>query len=463
MKSIKTIFVTLTTGMQIRDFLLGDFYTLAKAREDVRLVVFIPQEDTEHYRQFAHKRCLIEPMPRIVLDWTPKKLFRGVCHRCIPTSTVWSRNWFSYLRGESLGRFVAKQCFWMLGHLRVWRALIRWMEYNIFRDDRVWKSYFDTYKPDAVFGSGILAEADCLLIKYAQRNGIPTAGMATSWDNFTSKCFLRVYPDILLVQNASMVEEAVQMNSYARERVRVVGFPQWDHYLDTAWHMSKEEFAQQFDLDPTQRWIVYFGGGLLSGLFHLPEPGDHVVMINRAIERGEIQGACTIIRPNPARIDSLSQEARNSPILTFGKGWQFFYDDIKFLLNLVRLSDVTINLGSTMALEASIFNKPIILIGFTGFQDEATLPWHHRLAVALDSTLHYCQIQDTGGVWRVADEKELIRAVQEYLAQPHLHAEGRENLQKRFVGPCDGKAGERIFHALLSLMSHQEVRTNGTS
>jgi hypothetical protein len=345
----------------------------------------------------------------------------------------------------------------------VWRALIRWVEYHVFRDDRVWKRYFDTYKPDVVFGASLLTEADCLLIKYAQRKGIPAVGMTTSWDNFTSKGYSRVHPDVLLVQNASMLEEAVQLNNYASERIRVVGFPQWDHYLDATWHMSKEEFAQQFDLDPTKRWIVYFGGGLLAGLLQLPEPGDHVVMINRAIERGEIQAACTIIRPHPAMGDNLRQEARKSPVLTFGKGQKLLAEDSKFLLNLVRLSDVTLNLGSTMSLEAAIFDRPIILIGFTGYKDEASLPWHQRLTVALDCTLHYRQIENTGGVWRVSDEKGLIQAVQEYLANPHLHTAGRENLKKRFVGPCDGKSGERIFHTLLAVMQQRVLRTHGTS
>lgn len=446
---MKTVFVTLSSGQELTNFLTGDFYHLTKERKDLKVVFFLPTNQVEHYKdKFSHEYCFIESMPAIDLERPAKKFFRIVCFGCIPTRTIWSRNLFSYYNGGSLPGLIGKQILWCLGHLKVWRYLMRLVEYYIFREDGQWRTYFDKYKPDAVFGAGMIAEEDITMVKYAQRQGIPAVGMMRSWDNFTSKGFLRVHPDVLLVQNKSMIREAVDLNSFPRNRIKVVGFPRWDHYLDPAWHMSKEEFAAKFNLDPYKRWIVYFGGGLQLGLFNLPETGDHVSMINRAIQRGEIRNACTIIRPHPSYTQYLSEEAKKSPVLSFGKGWDFMFDELKLLLNLVRLSDVTLNLGSTMALEAAIFDKPSILVSFTGFADDAKLPWHRRPSVALDNTLHYKIVEKTGGVWRVYNERELVGAVKTYLEKPELHREGRKRIVEELVGPL-GNGGRQALEILL--------------
>ncbi len=458
--NMNTIFVILAKGQEVRNFLYGDLSRLAKDRPDVRLIVFLPKEKADKYRsQFEHERCLLIAMPAINLDWRLKKLFRIACFGCIPTSTIWSRIWFSYLNGGSVFNLAGKLFFWMLGHFRAWRAIMRWAEYHLFRDDRIWNEYFERYAPDVVFGGGLLNEEDFLAIKYAKRRGIPTAGITCSWDNFTSKGFLRVHPDILFLQNESMVKEAIALNSFPRARIRVVGFPQWDHYFDPSWHMTKEEFGKKFGIDPTKRWVTYFGGGLLKGLFGLPENGDHVVMLNRAIERGEIQNACTIIRAHPGHIADLSEEAKKSPLLNFGKGWEFNADDMRLLLNLVRLSDVTLNFGSTMALEAALFDKPIVLMTFTGFAGDSSAPWHKRPDTAFRYTLHYKEVIATGGLWRVENEQELVHAVKSYLDNPLLHHEGRKKIVSEFVGPHDGNAGKRIFDILLSLAEKKGQKT----
>ncbi len=448
-----TIFLTCTAGQEVRNWLYGDFYEIAKKDPDVRLVVFVIPEKLEKYRKkFAHERCIIEPV-EINMNYRPKQLFRIACFGCVPTITIWSRNLFSYLNGGSLGNLLVKQFFWLLGHLRIWRALMRAVEYYIFYDDRTWKLYFEKYKPDVVFGAGLLNEEDITLVKHARRVGVPSVGMMRSWDNFTSKGFLRVPPDILLVQNPSMMEEAVLFNNFSRERIRIAGFPQWDHYRDPAWHVSREEFARQFGLDANKRWIVWFGGGLMTGLFNLKDRGDHVMMLNDAIERGEIANAQVLARVHPGHEDSLRQEARaKTPVLNFGKGWEFDVEDMKLLLNLVRLSDVTINLGSTMALEATIFDKPVILVGFNGYEDDSKIPWSKRLSSALDNTYHYhVQVEGTGGVWRVSNEKELIHAVKTYLDNPALHREGRARILKELVGPVDGRASQRAWSTLKNL------------
>lgn len=442
----KTFFITCSDGQAIRNWLFGDFYKFAKNDPNISLVAFVPPDRLEDSKIFEHERCRVETV-NLDLEWKPKKIFRIACFGCVPTSTIWSRNNFSYLHGGSVFNLVVKQFFWALGHFRVWRAFMRWVEFKVFRDDKVWEPFFDKFKPDAVFAAGILNDEDFTLLKQAKRRGIPSMGMMKSWDNFTSKGFLRVYPDLLLVQNPTMVEEAVRFNNFPRERIRVTGFPQWDHYLDPAWEIPREEFAQKFGIDASKKWITYFAGGLMTGLFGIPDKGDYVLMMKKAIEEGKLGDSTVLIRAHPGHQDLMVPETRVFPNLDFAKGWTFGEKDIRMLANLVRHSDVTINLGSTMSLEAAIFGKPTVLVAFNK-ESGSKPPAHMRLATALDSSLHFVRVLQTGGNWRVNSEEELIKAVRAYLDNPSLHQEGRKRIVRELVGPVDGRAGRRCFDLL---------------
>jgi UDP-N-acetylglucosamine 2-epimerase len=143
------------------------------------------------------------------------------------------------------------------------------------------------------------------------------------------------------------------------------------------------------------------------------------------------------------------KERKDVHILHFGKGFAFSGEDIKLLINMLRWSEVVIVFGSTMSLEAVIFDKPVILVAFDGYREQ---PYQKNLSVALDNTTHYVKLQKTGGMRRVSNEKELIEAIKEYLNKPALHREGRQRMREEFIEPLDGKAGARILAVLKSLV-----------
>lgn len=450
---MKTFFVTLASGMEIKNWMLGDFYKLAKDRDRTRFIFFVSPDKLESCRKtFASPNFIFEPMVDLKLASRPlKEAFRIVALSSIPTETIWIRQKTTYAKGGSILGFLTKRFFWILGHTRIWRALLRLIEYYFFCEDKVWKECFDKYKPDAVFATALLLEEDTSLIKYAKRRGISTLGIPRSWDNFTSKLFLRVFPDILLVQNHRMMGEATKLCDYPKNRIRVIGLPQFDHYLDPSWYMPKSELARIFGVDPDKRWIAYFTGGLPTVVLAQEDYGDQIEMLKRAIDDGGIGDVALVLRPHPNDASGLKEKfSKIIPVLDFGKGFDFSYDDVKLLISLIRASNVVVILGSTIALEAAIFDRPTILAGFNGYRDEK-IPWCNKLSVALDHTTHYVDVQKTGALWRVANEKEFIEAVKTYLEKPELHRDGRVCLVKELVEPLDGKAGERAFKILLSL------------
>lgn len=452
---MRTYLIALSTSVEVKNFLLGDFYKLAKENSETMLVVFVDPEKSDLYRaKFSHARCIIEPMKDIERYPTNvKKVFRTIAYASIPTETIWVRQKYAYLNGGSLIAFCFKRLVWLLGHTRLWRAFIRAIEYYGFHDDVIWEASFTRYKPDAVFGTSVIHEVTITLLKHARRRGVPALGMVKSWDNLSSKGLLRVHPDYLLVQNEIMVREAAEWNDFPKSKIRIVGFPQFDHYYDPLWHQSRGGVARNIGIDPNLKWIVYFAGGLMTGILQGKDSGDHIRMLEEAKKKRVFPGTTFVGSIHPKDAATLKELGIDIPVLRLGKkaegtiDWDFSQDDMKFLMNVVRHADVTINLGSTMSLEAAIFDRPIVLVGFNGY-NEAEVPWQQKLSVALDYTTHYKYVIATGGLSRVNNEKEFIDAVKTYLSHPELHKEGRKRIVKELVGPIDGKAGNRCWQAL---------------
>lgn len=449
---MKTLFINAPYNLEIKNWMLGSFYRLANENGDVRLVVFVEREKVEaHRRAFGHARCIIEPVADVTSSQKNKlkEIFRIIAWSSIPTETIWIRQKYTRLDGGSAIAFLIKRIIWGFGHFRLWREFLRCIEYYVFRDDLVWKEYFERYKPDAVFATGMMQEEDITLAKHARRIGIPVLGMTRSWDNLTSKLFLRLKPDLFLVQNRHMVAEAVRYCDMPKKRVRAVGFPQWDLYGVPENHMGKKETAEIIGANPDTRWITVFTGGLSTAAFRMQGYGDHIDMIGRSMEKGELQNSSLIAKFHP--LDDLPKipERKNTHILHFGKGFNFSGSDVKLLINLLRWSDVVVVFGSTMSMEAVIFDKPVVLAAFDGYKEQ---PYQKNLSVALTHTTHYAELQETGGMWRVSNEKELVEAIREYLQNPSLHVEGRRKMREEFIEPLDGGAGRRALEALVGLV-----------
>jgi len=449
---MKRVFVNVASNMRVRNYLRSGFLAHAKAQTDIEWIFFATAEDCEALtKEFGDTHCLFEPIPdHHVYTGKWYYLWQIILHESIHTRTIWLRQRYPYIRGGSFLNFLAKRTIYFLGQFRWWRAFLRFVEYQLLREDRVWNVYFECYKPDLVFATALMVRDDPVLLKAAKRRGIRTVGMVQSWDNLTSKLFLNVFPDMLLVQNPMMVDEAVVLHDFPRDRICVTGFLQWNHYHDPRWHMDKDELGTILGLDATKPWVSYFSGPPFTQALEQFDYGDHLVMLINAVEQGTLPDVQLVasIHPIDEKKIKFVPEAKSVPRLDIGRAFQFSVDEMKVLANFIRHSAVLINFGSSVALEAAIYDVPIIMLGFNGYND-AEVPWEGRLDVAFDNTTHSQNVEKSGGVWRVGSEQEYIKAVQSYLENPSLHHEGRTHLVEQLVGPVDGKAAERVLSKLL--------------
>jgi len=103
-------------------------------------------------------------------------------------------------------------------------------------------------------------------------------------------------------------------------------------------------------------------------------------------------------------------------------------------------SDVIVNFASTTTVEASLFDTPVVNIGF---DDTPNLPLPLSIARYYQFE-HYRPVVETGAAHIATSSADLVRAVARYLSDPGTHAGGRRELARRCCGFTDGRAGERL-------------------
>ena len=221
----------------------------------------------------------------------------------------------------------------------------------------------------------MINEEDYRLLLEAKRQKIKTVGMILSWDNLSSKVFLQVFPDQLIVHSNVIKDEAVRLAGYPAEKIIVTGVPQYDPYFQRKNLLSREEFCTQIGADPKKKIILYAASGKASSLFDL----DIVEKLSGAIKSRVLPtGTQILIRPYPRydfpskKIEELQKRAKIlifSPVTHGGwekDDWEFGDRDLNFLINSLAHADVILTMTSTFLIEGAIFDKPIISPIFNG-------------------------------------------------------------------------------------------------
>lgn len=324
------------------------------------------------------------------------------------------------------------------------RSLVPWIFLKIFKKNQ-FTDLFVKYNPDLVFAPNIALFPDLELLAEAKNRGLKTIGMACNWDHL-NKYFIPIRADYFLVQNELMKKEAVELQSCDPDKIVAVGFPQFDAYLDyLASPTFSGEFRKEFGIPQNDRIILFISGSAYS----LDEP-EILKKICEWIEAGEFGEATLMIRPYVITRDKEREEAKyrefvGRPRVVFN--WvrrDKNQETRRRYLSMLYHADVVIPIFSTMAIEAAIFKKPTVTIGFDGSQ---TRPPHQSIR-RLETMSHFKHVLDTGSVKIARSFPELRSSIKEYLANPEKDRESRYALVSNMCYKLDGKSSERIVDFL---------------
>ena len=314
--------------------------------------------------------------------------------------------------------------------------------FGFFFRARPLRDLFRKYQPSLVFLPSIAVLGDLELLAEAKRRGIKTVGMASNWDHL-NKYYIPMRADYLLVQNMPMLKEAVELQEYQLGQVFPVGFAQFDAHVNFSNRViSKEEFFEKFGIPKNKKLILFISGAAYA----LDEP-DILKEIINWIEQNKFGLPVELmIRPYVIARDRAAEEAkfgqfRNNPLVVFNS---FRRDESKesrnWYLAMLYYADVIIPIFSTMAIEAAIFDKPTISIGFDGYKKR---PFHQSVT-RLEHLTHFKHVLETGSVKIVRSFDELYQNINRYLHFPEQDRKQRKELVEKMCYRPDGKASERI-------------------
>ena len=118
-------------------------------------------------------------------------------------------------------------------------------------------------------------------------------------------------------------------------------------------------------------------------------------------------------------------------------------------------SDVVINVASTIAIEASIFDTPVVNIAFD--QDDAETRPFLTSPLRYYSYTHYQQIVRAGAVRIAKSATELTDLVNGYLVDRSRDAAGRRRVVAEQCEFADGRSAERLAGVIVRELTGHAV------
>ena len=425
---------------------------------DARVVLMTPLvSDPTFTAEFAHPRIVFEPLAPHVPSGIEQRLL-GVlqAHYLERRTTETVRIKVAAGHVGTAMRFRAVKA--ALGRALAPRAAEgRWYDLaDRFVSDRAVEAVIRRWRPTLVAAATPgLMYAEIPVLRSAARHRIPTTAVDLSWDNLTNKLLPIRRLDRLVVWNSTMKREASELHGYDPADIDVAGPPQFDAYFRGDARSTRADFCRRAGVDPSRRLIT---------LTTIPAESypRHDVVIDRlldAIRRGALAAPCDLLvrvhpRDDLRRYDryagvahvAVEKPFRESARAGDGHAVDVTVENTRHLADTMRYSDVVLNVASTIAIEAAIFDTPVVNIAFDDRDAEARPFLESPLRYY--SYTHYQQIVRTGAVRIAKTPAEMVEFVNAYLHDRSLDAAGRRRVVDEQCEFTDGRSAERIACAI---------------
>lgn len=425
MKSSRHIAITITEGRVIRDLFYNNLPDML-INQGYILDIFTPAERVNNFvQEWSRQGLKFYPLKPYLLD---NKAYRAleIRKRIIKNLPFFMNYWH-----------VIEKKYFIKPDLKV-KYLLR----EIHADLLVVTNPLHLHE-QSVFGA-------------AEYLKIPTIGVVRSWDNLYKG--LRIRPDTLAVWNPINAEEAINLIKYPREKVSIIGSPQFDPYFDPNGILTRDEFVETINLDSTKPIIT------LATIGNVWENNDETYMVDLLIElilQGEIpKDSQLVIRLHPASkleyfLKYLSYDfVRLSYVTNYIPSlvWTMTREEVIWIGNLLRHSDLVISPGSTITIETAIFDTPTLVPVFHTYQpDLADMRYKNLFST------HFKNLVENDLVPIIEKSEELPLAINKALNDPSWYKKQREELVKDYIYYTDGKSTQRLANLMINLATNKNL------
>lgn len=350
---------------------------------------------------------------------------------------------------------------WMLRRSRFLRGIVQRLQSRYAPD--LYGDLFDKYQPELVVASTPGWRWDRYLLRQAGARGIPTASVIVGWDNPSSYGPPGADVDWITCWSEIHKTELIEGADWLPECINIAGIPAYDGYFTQRWQLTKAAYFKRHKLDP-QRSLISYASSFITFSPNL----QNIEALAQLVSNDELaKPAQLLIRLHPnhfADVDRFTGEREAIRALAAqyphvhvvepkplgGSLGYYSGEDMDEKASLMAHSDVFVTVYSTMVVEASIHNAPVVAACI-----DSPEGWPHNLTLSL-SRIGDWPTHDRfrqSGAGRVAlTPKELKSALNYYLEHPDAQLAERQAFIARECAYTDAGAGRRTGEYLLSRM-----------
>ncbi|WP_310556200.1 CDP-glycerol glycerophosphotransferase family protein [Flavobacterium sp.] len=335
-------------------------------------------------------------------NWNQKGIFKKIFYKTIQTTAFFYKKYPTILTLE----------------VKYQKAIRK----NVFYTQV--KNILQEVKPQSVFCSHQRGLKMATIFAAATDLGISTTTVIYSWDNLP-KARLALRADTYLVWSEYMKNEMkLYYPEISQDNIIITGTPQFEFYSNSNNVIDKEVFYKKYNLDLNKKIICFSGDDEKTS----PDDPKYLEDIVQTIFKDNLQEKYQILfRRCPVdlsgRFDQIVKKHQSlikeaPPIWHFNdtKKWTTIYpdfEDIKLLASTAYYSDVVINVGSTMAFDFAMYNKPCIFINYDQ-EDKQEQKWSTK---TIYNFQHFRSMSDSNAVYWLKNNKEIMNVVQQALTE----------------------------------------------
>jgi hypothetical protein len=283
------------------------------------------------------------------------------------------------------------------------------------------KLLLENIKPDVIFNTHQRSLIAVPIVAAAKKLGIKNVGAIYSWDNIP-KARLSVRTNEYVVWSKHMKNEMkIFYPEIKQDNIIITGTPQFEFYSDKELLISKELFFKKIGLDMNRKVVCFSGDDTRTSPFdpeYLEDLANSLMLFTENTRPQILLRRCPVdvsgrFQKIIKKHSTIIKEA--APIWNFdkeGDNWQLIYPnykDIALLVNTVYHSDVVINVGSTMAHDFAIFNKPAIYLNYNPVKSNK---WNIETIYKFQ---HFRSMKNLNPVFWLNEKKDIIEVIKKAL------------------------------------------------
>lgn len=297
---------------------------------------------------------------------------------------------------------------------------------------------------------------DVPILDAARRLKIPTFTFIASWDNVYKMERVKndgrqqIIADRVAVWNTMMRDHLLRIfPDTAPATIFTAGVPRLDFFTHTDKIPSREQLFSTLGLADLTMPLVHLATTELYPADYLvrtlaTQPVQLFVSVHPG---GNLERHRRYSEPHGAKVGYSFGRQNNASHPAFR--YNPTADDVYMHVALFKHSNVLVTQSSTVAIESLRADRPFITVKYGKHFDW----WRwYRSMVYRDFYQHYRDITDGEATQIVRNAKELIAALQDYLAHPEKQQAERAAILKKMITVTDGTAGEQVLNLIKGLI-----------